>query len=79
MHACCLVLMQYSEWKGGKNTSYLKRCLCCVAGLVLMVCLCHFKTFLLRNNLQYSSESKGYLTRHLLADNKENIRVSLYK
>jgi hypothetical protein len=66
-----------SENKSCKSTSRVWRILWLIPGLLLLLCLCEFKTFLQRTDDQHLPQKNRHLNRQLLQDKADNKRVSL--
>lgn len=66
-----------SEYKSGGTTSRVWRFLWLIPGLLLLLCLCEFKTFIRRADEQHLSQENGHFSRQLLQDKADSIMVSL--
>ena len=68
-----------NEKKSCKNASCLHSIKRIALGLLLLLCLCGFKTFIQLGDEKYSDENSGHKSRQLLQDKDGNIRVSIFQ
>jgi hypothetical protein len=76
-----MATMKYvnDENKTGENMSRVWRFVWLIFGLLMLLCLCRFKTLVQRGNEQNLDGNIGYKTRQMLQDKEENKRVSFYQ